>query len=47
MPPAGRASLFLVFDLVHGKAPLSRKNPRPFIEGDAAEVHEAIECGMD
>jgi hypothetical protein len=47
MPTAGRASLFHIFDMVHGKTPLSRKSPRTFIEGDAGEVHTAIERGMD
>ena len=47
MASAGRASLFLVFDVYHGKTPFSRKNPQTFTEGAAAEVHEAIERGMD
>ena len=47
MATAGLASLFLVFDMVHGKTPFSRKNPQTFTEGDAAEVLKAIERGMD
>jgi len=44
---AGLASLFLVFDMYHRKTPFSRKNPQTFTEGHAAEVHKAIERGMD
>ena len=47
MATAGLASLFLVFDMYHGKTPFSRKNPQTFTDGDAAEVHKAIERGMD
>ena len=47
MATAGRASLFLVFDMYHGTTPFSRKNPQTFTEGDAAEVHKASERGTD
>ena len=47
MATAGLASLFLIFDMYHGKTPFSRKNPPTFTEGGAAEVHKAIERGMD
>jgi len=47
MATAGLASLLLVLDMYHGKAPFSRTNPQTFTEGDAAEVHKAIERGMD
>ena len=47
MATAGRASLFLVFDMRHGKTPFSRKKPQTFTDGDAAEVHTASERGMD
>jgi hypothetical protein len=47
MATAGLASLFLVFDMYHGKTPYSRTNPRTFTEGDAAEVLKAIDRGME
>ena len=47
MASAGLGSLFLVFDMYHGKTPFSRKNHQTFTEGDAAEVHKAIERGLD
>jgi len=47
MATAGLASMFLVFDMYHGKKPYSRANPRTFTEGDAAEVLKSIERGMD
>jgi hypothetical protein len=47
MATAGLASLFLVFDMHHGKKPYSRANPRTFTEGDAAAVLKALERGMD
>lgn len=47
MATAGLASLFLVFDMYHGKTPYSRANPRTFTEGDAAVVLQALERGMD
>ncbi len=47
MATAGLASLFLVFDMYHGKTAYSRANPRTFTEGEAAEVLRAIERGMD
>jgi hypothetical protein len=47
MATAGLASLFLVFDMYHGKTPYSRTNPRTFTTGDAAEVLKAIDRGME
>jgi hypothetical protein len=47
MATAGLASLFLVFDMHHGKKPYDRTNPRTFAEGDAAAVLKSIERGMD
>jgi hypothetical protein len=47
MATAGLASLFLVFDMYHGKTPYSQANPRTFTTGDAAEVLKSIERGMD
>ena len=47
MATAGLASLFLVFDMYHGKTAYSRANPRTFTDGDAAEVLKSIERGMD
>ncbi len=47
MATAGLASLFLVFDMHHGKKPYSKADPRTFTTGDAAEVLKAIDRGMD
>jgi hypothetical protein len=47
MATAGLASLFLVFDMYHGKTPYSKDNPRTFTEGDAAEVLKALDRGME
>src|SRR5262245_5512385 len=47
MATAGLASLFLVFDMYHGKTPYSRANPRTFTEGDAAAVLKSLERGMN
>ena len=47
MATAGLASLFLVFDMYHGKDSFHRANPRTFTTGDAAEVLKAIDRGMD
>jgi len=47
MATAGLASLFLVFDIYHGKTPFSRKKPQTFAGGGAAEIHKASERGMD
>lgn len=47
MATAGLASLFLVFDMYHGKKAYSRDNPRTFTEGDAAAVLKSLERGMD
>jgi len=46
MATAGLASLFLVFDMHHGRSFYSRANPRTFTEGDAAAVLQSIERGM-
>jgi hypothetical protein len=46
MTTAGLASLFLVFDMYHGKVPYSKTNPRTFTTGDAAEVLKSIDRGM-
>jgi hypothetical protein len=47
MATAGLASLFLVFDMYHGKSAYSRAQPRTFTTGEAAEVLKAIDRGMD
>jgi len=47
MATAGLASLFLVFDMHHGKTPYSKANPRTFTTGDAAEVLKSIDRGMN
>jgi hypothetical protein len=47
MATAGLASLFLVFDMYHGKDSFRRDNPRTFTTGDAAEVLKAIDRGME
>src|ERR1043165_410807 len=47
MATAGLASLFLVFDMYHGKTPYNQKNPRTFTEGDAAAVRKSLERGMN
>ncbi len=46
MATAGLASMFLVFDMYHGKNFYSRKNPRTFTTGEAAKVLKSIERGM-
>jgi len=46
MATAGLASLFLVFDMHHGRSFYSRKDPRTFTAGDAAAVLTSIERGM-
>jgi hypothetical protein len=46
MATAGLASLFLVFDMHHGKQVYSRKTPRAFKEGAAADVLARLERGM-
>jgi len=46
MTTAGLASLFLVFDMYHGKACYTAENPRTFAEGEAADVLAALERGM-
>jgi hypothetical protein len=47
MATAGLASMFLVFDMYHGKTPYSKANPRTFTTGDAAEVLKSIDRGME
>lgn len=46
MATAGLASMFLVFDMHHGKSFYSAENPRTFTEGEAAEVLRCIQRGM-
>jgi len=46
MATAGLASMFLVFDMYHGRNAYTRENPRTFTEGDAAEVLASIGRGM-
>jgi len=46
MATAGLASLFLVFDMYHGRSCYTRANPRAFTSGDAAAVLSSIERGM-
>ena len=46
MATAGLASLFLVFDMYHGKSCYSREHPRAFTSGEAAAVLASIERGM-
>lgn len=46
MATAGLASLFLVFDMHHGKQAYSRKTPRAFKEGAAADVLARLARGM-
>ena len=43
MATAGLASMFLVFDMYHGKSYYSAENPRAFTEGDAAAVLKSLE----
>jgi hypothetical protein len=47
MATAGLASMFLVFDMYHGKTAYSKSNPRTFTTGDAAEVLKSIDRGME
>jgi hypothetical protein len=47
MATAGLASLFLVFDMYHGKNAYSQADPRTFTSGDAADVFKAIDRGME
>jgi len=47
MATAGLASMFLVFDMYHGKSFYSAENPRTFTDGEAAEVLASIQRGMD
>ncbi|MFH1730910.1 MAG: DUF4159 domain-containing protein [Planctomycetota bacterium] len=46
MATAGLASMFLVFDMYHGKSYYSAENPRAFTEGDAAAVLKSLDRGM-
>lgn len=47
MATAGLASMFLVFDMSHGRSFYSADNPRAFASGEAAEVLVSIERGMN
>jgi hypothetical protein len=47
MATAGLASLFLVFDMYHGKACYSAKAPNVFDNGEAAACLSAIQHGMN
>jgi hypothetical protein len=47
MATAGLASMFLVFDMYHGKTAFSKANPRTFTDGDAAAVLKSIDRGME
>ncbi|MHC4252088.1 MAG: DUF4159 domain-containing protein [Planctomycetota bacterium] len=47
MATAGLASMFLVFDMHHGRSFYSAENPRTFTSGKAAEVLASIERGME
>jgi len=46
MATAGLASMFLVFDMHHGKSFYAANKPRSFDSGPAAEVLAAVERGM-
>ena len=46
MATAGLASMFLVFDMYHGKSYYTAENPRAFTEGDAAAVLKSLDRGM-
>ena len=46
MATAGLASMFLVFDMYHGRSCYSSKDPRTFTSGEAAEVLKSLERGM-
>jgi hypothetical protein len=46
MVTAGLASVFLVFDMYHGKSCYTHENPRAFTEGDAAKVLASIDRGI-
>ena len=46
MATAGLASMFLVFDMYHGKSFYSAKNPRTFTSGDAAACLASLARGM-
>ncbi|MHC4401034.1 MAG: DUF4159 domain-containing protein [Planctomycetota bacterium] len=47
MATAGLASMFLVFDMHHGKTCYRNENPRTFTSGEPAEVLASIKRGMD
>ena len=47
MATAGLATMFLVFDMYHGKSYYSRDNPRAFTGGEAAACLQAVARGMD
>ena len=46
MATAGLASMFLVFDMYHGKSYYTKEKPRTFTSGEAAECLKSIERGM-
>ncbi|MBM4321783.1 MAG: DUF4159 domain-containing protein, partial [Deltaproteobacteria bacterium] len=46
MATAGLASMFLVFDMYHGKSYYQADQPRTFSAGEAAEVLASLERGM-
>ena len=47
MATAGLATMFLVFDMYHGRSFYSAENPRTFSTGDAAATIKSIQRGMD
>ena len=47
MATAGLASMFLVFDMYHGRSYYQTDDPRTFATGEAADVLESIRRGMD
>lgn len=47
MATAGLASMFLVFDMHHGRSFYAASKPRSFEQGPASEALKAIERGMD
>lgn len=46
MATAGLASMFLVFDMHHGRSFYRAEDPRTFTQGEAAEVLASIQRGM-
>ncbi len=47
MATAGLATMFLVFDMYHGRSFYARDNPRPFATGDGAKCRFAIDRCMN